>query len=170
MAKVTRSMITKFNEFQSAWEKDSGKPENTILYYIIAALNLEKNRKTAEAMMTIVITKNDCREDGSSPSGLKLGNRAKYFVEQFLESKHNARSYVGGTNENDYDIDWDKLTLTIVRKQDHMGGVKIFVQSGGRDNPVPCQLKENNKGQWKLTEYSSFCMDVKPSKSSEGDF
>lgn len=163
-------MITKFDEFQSSWEKDAKEPENTILYYLIAALNLEKNQKTAEAMMSVVITKDDLREDGSSPSGYKLGNRAGYFVEQFLESKNNARSYVGGTNENDYSIDWEKLTLTIIKKQDYMGGVKIFVHSGGRDNPVPCQLKKNNKGQWKLTEYSSFCMGVKPTKSSEGDF
>ncbi len=170
MTKVIRSMITDFKKFKAAWEEDAEKPENTILYYLIAALNLEKKRDIAEDMMTVVITKNDCVEDGRSPTGLKLGNRATYFVEQFLESRNNARSYVGGTNENNYEIDWDKLTLTIVKKQDHQGGYKFFVESGGRDNPVPCQLKKNKHGQWKLTEYSSFCMDVKKPRSEVDDF
>ncbi|MBD3406517.1 MAG: hypothetical protein GF411_10425 [Candidatus Lokiarchaeota archaeon] len=170
MGKVTKSMITDFDEFKKSWEKDAGKPENTILYYLIAALNLEKDKDTAEDMMTVVLTKNDLREDGSSPTGFKLGNRASYFVGQFLESKNNARSYVGGTNENNYEIDWNNLALTVVRKLDHQGGLKFFIHSGGRDNPVPCQLKKNKHGQWKLTEYSSFCMDVKPPQSEVDDF
>ena len=45
MAKITKPMITSFSKFQSAWEKDAGKPENTIMYYLIAALNIEKDPK-----------------------------------------------------------------------------------------------------------------------------
>ena len=61
--------------------------------------------------------------------------------------------------------------LTLARKKSKHGkGVKIFVESGGRDNPVPCQLQQNSSGQWKLTEYSSFCMDVRPTATEEGDF
>ena len=167
---VTMPMITSFMKFQDAWEKDAGKPENTIMYYLIAALNLEKDRDTAENMMTALISKRHCLEDKKSPTGLKLGKSAKYYVTQFLECKNNARSYVGGTNENDYRIDKKALKLTIVRQLEHGKGLKFFVHSGGRDNPVPCQLMKNSSGQWKLTEYSSFCMDVKKPKSEEGDF
>ena len=60
--------------------------------------------------------------------------------------------------------------MKIVRTVDHGKGIKMFVHSGGRDNPVPCQLMKNSSGEWKLTEYSSFCMDVKKPKSEEGDF
>ena len=171
MAKtVKKPLITSFKKFKSAWEKDAGKPENSIMYYLIAALNLEKSKELGAAMMTVVISKKHCSEDSSSPSGLKLGLSAKYFVGQFLESKNNARSYVGGTNKNDYKIDKKALRLKIVRTVDHGKGLKMFVHSGGRDNPVPCQLMKNSSGEWKLTEYSSFCMDVKKPKSEEGDF
>ena len=66
MAKVSGNMITSFKTFKSEWEKDARKPENSILYYLIAALNIEKDPELAEAMMTVVVSKNDCLEDGGS--------------------------------------------------------------------------------------------------------
>ena len=163
-------MITDYKEFKAAWEKDAGKPENTIVYYLIAALNIPKKKDVAEAMMTLVISKKDCLEDGKSPSGLKLGRNAKYFFNHFIENPNSAPSYLGGTYKNSYKIEKSKLKLTVVRETTQGKALKIFVESGGRDNPVPCQLQKNSSGQWKLTEYSSFCMDVRPTVEEEGDF
>ena len=168
--KITKEMITSFPKFKTAWEKDASKPENTIMYYIIAALNIEKDPKLAEAMMTIVVSKKDCLEDGSSPSGLKLGKSAKYYIGQFKQNKNIARSYVGGTNANNYKINNKVLTMTIVSKQDIGKSVKIFIQSGGKDMATPLQLAQNNEGQWKLTNYSSVCTGVKKTVEEEGDF
>ncbi len=60
--------------------------------------------------------------------------------------------------------------MTVVKKQDHGKGLKIFIQSGGKDNATPLQLRKNNSGQWKLTEYSSVCTGVKKTPQEEGDF
>ena len=61
MAKTVKMpMITSFKKFKDSWEKDAGSPEKTIMYYLIAALNLEKDRDTAEDMMTVVISKKHC--------------------------------------------------------------------------------------------------------------
>jgi hypothetical protein len=170
MAKVTKSMITSFSKFKSAWEKDAGKPENAIMYYLIAALNIEKDLQLADAMMTVVVSKNDCLEDSESHSGLKLGRSAKYFVGQFKKNKNIARSYVGGTPQNGYNIDKDNLTMTVTKKQEHGKGLKIFIDSGGKDMDTPVQLRQNNAGQWKLTEYSSICTGVRKTSEEEGDF
>jgi hypothetical protein len=167
---VTKAMITDFKKFKAAWEKDAGKPENTIIYYLIAALNIPKKKDVAEDMMTLIVSKKHCIKDSKSPTGLKLGKSAKYYLNHFVENPTSAPSYLGGTWKNNYKIDKSKLKLTIVRESKQGKGVKIFVESGGRDNPVPCQLQENSKGQWKLTEYSSFCMDVRPTAEEEGDF
>ena len=170
MGKVTKPMITSFSKFKSAWEKDAGKPENSIMYYLIAALNIEKDPKLAEAMMTVVVSKKDCLEDGSSPSGLKLRPSADYYIGQFKGNKNIARSYVGGTNTNNYKYSKSDLTMTVVRKEDQSKGVKIFIQSGGKDMPTPVYLAKNNDGQWKLTNYSSICTGVKKTVQEEGDF
>jgi hypothetical protein len=168
--KITKEMITSFSKFRSAWEKDADKPENTIIYYIIAALNVERDPRLADAMMSLVVSKNDCIEDGGSPSGLKLGRSAGYYIGQFQQNKNIARSYVGGTPENGYKINNSLLTMTVVSKQDAGKGVKIFIQSGGKDMTTPVQLAKNNNGQWKLTNYSSICTGVKKTSQEEGDF
>ncbi|TFG31086.1 hypothetical protein EU527_13300 [Candidatus Thorarchaeota archaeon] len=170
MGKVTKSMITSFSKFKSEWEKDASKPENTIMYYLIAALNVEKDPKLADAMMTVVVSKRDCIEDGSSPSGLKLGRSASYYIGQFQGNKNIARSYVGGTNTNNYKIDNKALTMTVVSKQEQPKGVKIFIQSGGKDMATPVTVAKNNEGQWKLTNFSSICTGVKKTVKEEGDF
>ena len=163
-------MITDFKKFKSAWEKDAGKPENTIMYYLIAALNIEKDPKLADAMMTILVHKDHCLDDKKSPSGLKLGRSAKYFIGQFKKNPRIAASYVGGTPDNGYKYKKSELVMTVVKKQDYQKGYKIFIQSAGKDNPTPLQVRENRDGQWKLIEYSSVCTGVKKATSEVGDF
>jgi len=170
MTKVTKKMITSFSKFKTDWEKDADKPENTIIYYLIAALNIEKDPDLADAMMTVVVSKKDCLEDGGSPSGLKLGRSAKYFVGQFKKNKNIARSYVGGTYTNGYKFDKDNLVMTVTKKQEHGKGLKIFIDSGGKDLDTPVQLAVNSDGQWKLIEYSSICTGVRKTVEEEGDF
>ncbi len=170
MTKVTKKMITSFSKFKSEWENDADKPENTIMYYLIAALNVEKDPDLADAMMTIVVSKKDTIEDSGSPSGLKLGRSAKYFIGQFKQNKNIARSYVGGTPQNGYKINNDQLTMNVTKKQEHGKGLKIFIDSGGKDMDTPVQLALNSSGQWKLTEYSSICTGVRKTVEEEGDF
>jgi len=170
MTKITKPMITSFSKLKSAWEKDAGKPENTIMYYVIAALNIEKDPKLANAMMTVVVSKKDSLEDGGSPSGYKLGRSAKYFIGQFKKNKNIARSYVGGTPQNGYKFTKSKLTMTVTKKQDHGKGLKIFIDSGGKDLDTPVRVSKNSSGQWKLTEYSSVSTGVRKTVEEEGDF
>lgn len=170
MAKITKPMITSFSKFKSEWEKDAGKPENTIMYYLIAALNIEKDADLGEAMMTVVVSKRDCMESGGSPSGFKLRPSAKYFIGQFKRNPNIARSYVGGTYKNGYKYDKNNLTMTVVKKQEHGKGLKIFIDSGGKDMDTPVQLQQNNSGQWKLIEFSSIATGVRKTIEEEGDF
>ncbi len=170
MIKVTKKMITSFSKFKTEWENDADKPENSIMYYLIAALNVEKDPDLADAMMTVLVSKKDCIEDSESPSGLKLGRSAKYFIGQFKQNKNIARSYVGGTPQNGYKINNDQLTMTVTKKQEHGKGLKIFIDSGGKDMDTPVQLALNSSGQWKLTEYSSICTGVRKTVEEEGDF
>ncbi|MFW9768212.1 MAG: DUF6935 domain-containing protein [Candidatus Thorarchaeota archaeon] len=170
MVTITKPMITSFSKFKSAWEKDAGKPENTIMFYLIAALNVEKDPDLGEAMMTVVVSKRDCMESGDSPSGFKLRPSAKYFVGQFKRNPNIARSYVGGTYKNGYKYDKNNLTMTIVSKKEHGKGLKIFIDSGGKDLDTPVQVAQNSSGQWKMIEFSSIATGVRKTVEEEGDF
>ncbi|MFW9799937.1 MAG: DUF6935 domain-containing protein, partial [Candidatus Thorarchaeota archaeon] len=103
--KVTKTMITDFEKFKSAWEKDAGNPYDSIMYYVIAALNIENDPNVADAMMTVVVSKRDSMESNRSPSGLKLGKSAKYYIGQFQEDKNIARSYLGANWKDNYSFE-----------------------------------------------------------------
>lgn len=169
---VTKSAINDFSKFKSSWERDASDRHESIMYYMIAALNIERDKNLADAMMTVVVSKKDSLEDGSSPSGLKLNPRgAGYYVNQFAKNKNIARSYVGGTPENNYEIDSSRLEMKVVREQElGKDKFKVFIDCGGADSPRPVQVARNKSGQWKLIEYSSLCVGVKKSADEEGDF
>ncbi|MHA2142929.1 MAG: DUF6935 domain-containing protein [Candidatus Thorarchaeota archaeon] len=169
--KVTKSMIANFNKFKAAWEKDASDPYDSIIYYVIAALNIEKDPKLADAMMTVVVSKRDSMESTSSSSGLKLGKSSAYYIGQFQEDKNIARSYVGANWQEDYKFDKSNLTMTVTRDQEVDDKTrKIFILSGGADSPRPVTVKQNKHGQWKLTSYGSLCVGVRKPASEVDDF
>ncbi|MHA2020704.1 MAG: DUF6935 domain-containing protein [Candidatus Thorarchaeota archaeon] len=169
--KVKKSIITNFKKFKDAWEKDASDPLGSIMYYVIAALNVEKDPKLADAMMTVVVSKKQCMESSKSPSGLKLGKTARYYIEQFQDDKNIARSYVGADWESDYKFDKNNLTMTVTRDDEVDEKTrKIFILSGGADSARPVTVKRNKHGQWKLTNYGSLCVGVRKPASEVDDF
>ena len=163
-------MIHDLDEFNAKWEQESSDPYNVIMLYLIAALQVEKNPMIAENMMTIIVSKKDCLEDNMSPTKLRLGHSAKYFLTRFQENSNIARSYVGGSPENDYHIDESLLEMKVVREEVINERLKVFIKSGGKDFLTPVQVQKNRYDQWKLVEYSSICTGVKKPSSKENDF
>ncbi len=172
MAKtVKKPMITNFKKFKEAWEKDAGDPYDSIFYYIIAALNIEKDADLADAMMTVVVSKRDAMESSKSPSGLKLGKSSRYYIGQFQEDKNIARSYMGADWKSDYKFDKNNMVMTVVKDQKVDDKThKVFIHSGGADSPRPATVKKNKEGQWKLTSYGSLCVGVRKPASEVDDF
>jgi len=169
--KFTMPLIRNYEKFKASWKKNAAKPEQTILHYLNAALLAEENPKLADAMMSLIVSKNECYDDSSSPSGLKLGRSAKYMLGQIQKNSNIARSYVGGSPDNNYEYDENRLTMTVVRRQNLADKKKkIFIDSAGKDFDTPTQLAKNKHGQWKLIEFSSIATGVQKPKSEEGDF
>ncbi len=172
---IKGKMITDFDKFKTAWEKDAGEPENTIFYYLIGLLNIERDEKIANAMMSILVHKDRTLQDSMSPSGLKLGRGQRYFLMHTRDYPDVPRSYVGGTPENDYEIDEKALKMTLLkidplRRKRGPPSVKLWIKSAGKDNPTPTQLSKNKHGQWKIIECSSIITGVRPSDDEVEDF
>ena len=172
---VTGKMITSFEKFQAAWEKDAGEPENTIFYYIIALLNIERDEKIAAAMMSILVHKDRTKEDLMSPSGRGLLRTHAYFLFRTKEQPDVPRSYLGGTPENDYEIDEKALKMTVlkIQKTKPKRGplqAKVTIKSAVKDFPTPTSLAQNKHGQWKILECSSIITGVRESVHEEEDF
>ena len=85
-----------------------------------------------------------------------LSGMDKQFIsDRFMDKDYVPRSYfAGATPENDYR---PSMPLTVsVSENPHsyeaQGYAKLFIPSGGADNPRPVQLREAKDGKWYLWE------------------
>jgi len=73
--------------------------------------------------------------------------------------------FVGTSPENDYRIDEGNLQLDITTNpysgDPSSGKFKVFVRSSGADSARPVQLQRNNKGIWKVKEFTSLIVGIR---------
>lgn len=83
-----------------------------------------------------------------------------------------ARSYVAGaTPSNNYKINRKSIGIKFRTQDKYVGEIekgtyKVFVWSGGADTARPVTLKRNSKGLWKVHEFSSLTVGIRPPKGS----
>ncbi|MEX2684015.1 MAG: hypothetical protein Q6373_020760 [Candidatus Sigynarchaeota archaeon] len=159
-----------FDEFKKLWEKEGKNEAGAIKCLLIAVLEtFKENNPDGKKMWGMVLPK-----DQLTPQG-EPGTQHKIAMNQFGQTVPGtdfkggiAASYLGGTPANKYKPDYKaSITLLPSSKRGEKDS-KVFVQSGGKDNPSPVQLRKNDEGYWKIFEYSSLYTGVKPIKS--GDF
>ena len=165
-----KTFIRTFKDFKAEFEEKGIDPRGTILYYLVAALEYALgNQKDGEAMATLTMPKDFSKEDKKSPSGLKFLRTEKYYLDQIAQNPAIIGSYLGGTPSNGYTIDTNKLTISIIEQEIGEDEAKIIIQSAGKQNPTPIQLKKNVQGIWKIFRgTSSIATGVK--MKSDKDF
>ncbi|MHA1732599.1 MAG: DUF6935 domain-containing protein [Promethearchaeota archaeon] len=141
----------KLDEFKEKYEADGKTPEGAIRLLLVAALETVKEKNPdGKAMWSVVLPKNKAPE--------------RFAIEQFSKKIKGtdfpgatAASYLGGTPENKYaKYKYDAaLKVTEKREMTSPKDLKVWVKSGGKDNPSPVRVKQNKDGYWKIFEYSS---------------
>ncbi|MBN2150471.1 MAG: hypothetical protein JW839_03390 [Candidatus Lokiarchaeota archaeon] len=159
-----------YDEFKKMWDKEGKTEAGAIKCLLVAVLEtFKENNADGKRMWGLVLPK-----DQLTPKG-EPGSQHKTALSQFEKTVPGtdfkggiAASYLGGTPANKYKSDYKaSITLLPSSKRGEKES-KVFVQSGGKDNPSPVQLRKNDEGYWKIFEYSSLYTGVKPIKS--GDF
>ncbi len=146
--------------------------KNAIKYLVDCLYVYQQGDDSALGYMGYVLSKSFCTKDNSSPSGFKTSRRYESLIKALHDKKNTVLSTMGGTWQKDYkDVDPDKYNIKFTKEQKKSGGLKIFIDAGGRDIDFPVTVKKNNKGQWKVTDgFSSMLMDVRKPQSEVGDF
>ena len=167
------------NWFQQRFQQDGRDPRGTVQMLVEALLMVERDETMASWMLATVLSKKSLSPDASTPGGFKLAPSDQTLYR--LRSKPNiARSLVGGTTAGDY-LDFDHQnpraeldTAYSAARQGidypQPGQAKFFVRCGGADTPRPVTLARNNAGLWKVIEFSSLTVGVRPTAAAAGDF
>ncbi|MEI6503991.1 MAG: hypothetical protein WCP21_23510, partial [Armatimonadota bacterium] len=102
-------------------------------------------------------------------------NNHRMLLERMESMPHIYRSYAAGaTPDNAYQMDPQSYELVFSGEvnlkpyADKAEGefAKLFVRSGGADAPRSLTLQRNNAGQYKVYEFSSLNLDIRPVKAA----
>jgi hypothetical protein len=157
-------------QFEALWASEGKTPEGSVRCLLIAALEtVKENNREGRKMWGMVLPKNYVDGKGEPDQTQRLA------IDQFSRQVKGtsfkggiAASYLGGTPENGYTYSYGNK-VEVDARQSRIGDeeAKLFVRSGGKDNPSPVILKKNKDGYWKIFEYSSLFTGVKPIKSND---
>ncbi|NMC03892.1 MAG: hypothetical protein GYA24_01710 [Candidatus Lokiarchaeota archaeon] len=170
--KVNGPLVSDFEEFKAQWEAKASDPEQSVFYFLMAAYHYAQGDKDkGEWMATLILPKTHLLPDNRSPTGFKLNFMGDgYFMEHMAESPRIVNSYLGGSPENNYEIDTNNLVMHIVSEGSNAESVTIHIQSAGKDFSSPCNLRKNNSGQYKLFQIGSIATGVQKTEQEKGDF
>ncbi|MHA1679783.1 MAG: DUF6935 domain-containing protein [Promethearchaeota archaeon] len=169
--KVTGSVIKDFDEYKTYWEEHASDPIETVKCFINAAYVHLSDKKIGEAMVTILTPTTYLLKNMMSPSGYKLNmNSEGYLLMHMAENPNIVKSYMGGTDENNYEIDEDKFVMQVVGLGVSDREATVIIQSGGKHFNSPVNLRRNNKDQWKLFNISNIATGVRVTEDEKYDF
>ena len=162
------------NDLEKNADKANESKQSVIKYLVDCLYVYQQGDDDALGYFGYVLSKSFCNEDSSSPSGFTPTKRYESMIKRVREAKNTncVLSTMGGSWEEDYkDVDPDDYDINFGKETKSGKNTKKFIKAGGRDNPFPVDIRENNKGQWKIMGgLSTMCMDVRRPKSEEGDF
>ncbi len=169
----------RFGDFQSRFESSGTDPVEVIKLLVEAMLTLADDPDLGKQMMALVMSKRDLDQTPGTLSGYSL-RRTNQVPQRLQRDANIARSYAGGTYQNDYrdcdpanpQIEIDTVYSAQRQGVDYPeeGKAKFFVKSGGADTPRPVVLARNRAGYWKVTEMSSLTLGVRPPAGAADDF
>ncbi|MGN1126260.1 MAG: DUF6935 domain-containing protein [Ruminococcus sp.] len=98
------------------------------------------------------------------------GSDKQFITDRFRDKDYVPRSYfAGATPSNDYQPT-SPYTVEVRENQYTYsvdGIAKLFIPSGGADDPRPIQLRKAKDGKWYLWEYSSILLGIRQPESSD---
>ncbi len=97
------------------------------------------------------------------PSDWESNQAYQRFIKRIKKETHIFRSYCKGTSAaNNYKVDLNKCELTIVKvKKDGDKYRVVSLKSTGADSARSITLQQDDKGQWKVSTFSSIYLGVK---------
>ena len=97
------------------------------------------------------------------------GSDKSFIADRFRDKDYVPRSYfAGATPSNDYQP-VAPYTISVSENRysyDEQGLAKLFIKSGGADDPRPIKLRKAKDGKWYLWEYSSILLGIRQPESS----
>lgn len=166
---------TTIDDFLTLRDKTAQTPEGGAAVYIVAMQMYTQNKTTgmqaliiASHSQLLVESSKEASYKGYFPTPGYDNDIRNYFGPK----PYIARSYFDGTKpETGYQLP-KSLSMTFTRNtysEMDNGDIKVFVKCSGASSPRPITLRKNDKGIWKVINYSSLFVGTIPPANGKGD-
>ncbi len=145
-------------------------PEGGLACFIIALKHFAEGHPQGLEMLVITRAHEDLVTSTASGNykGYTLGTNELYFTRnQLSKQPYLPMSYFNGaTPQNNYVLNERQLSFSFSTNSYsgdiESGRIKVFVDCSGASSPRPATLVKNDKGIWKVKEYSSLIVGIQP--------
>ena len=155
---VFNSLPETYEQFISLPQASLSTPFQTAAMTVLAFCFYPKDRELCYRMIDFL--------RGPRPMN---GSDKQFIADRFRDKDYVPRSYfAGATPSNDYQ---PVAPYTVELRENQYtysvdGMAKLFIPSGGADDPRPIQLRKAKYGKWYLWEYSSILLGIRQPESS----
>ena len=166
MKKITISSIpTSIEDFIVLRNEIAISPEGGAAIFLLAMKLYVENSEFGNQSIIAAVDRDKLTE-GDVYKGFQLMNSAKsLFESQLKKNILIPNSYIAGaTPENNYVVNLPYVYEFSVNKysgNEADGNIKLFVRSFGADSDRPIHLQKNNRGLWKVSNWSSVIVGIK---------
>lgn len=171
-AQITQSIAkvpTTIEDFVELRNQLASTPEGGAATFVVAMMMYTENETLGMQAFTVVLDQNNLVEGGTK--SVYMGYSPSLGVQQDIRNyygkhkDHLANSYIVGTSHTDnYKLSSAPYKMAFTRNrytEQTDGSMRIFIKCNGADTPRPITLKKNNRGIWKVTNYSSLFVGVR---------
>jgi hypothetical protein len=171
-AQITQSIAkipTTIEDFVELRNQLASTPEGGATTFVVAMMMYTENETLGMQAFTVVLDQNNLVEGGAKSvyMGFSPSPRVQHDIRNYYGKykDHLANSYIVGTSHTDnYKLSSAPYKMEFTRNrytEQTDGSMRIFIKCNGADSPRPITLKKNNRGIWKVTNYSSLFVGVR---------
>ncbi len=151
-------------EFVQMRNKIATTPEGGAAMFLIGMKLYTKNPELAKKCFVTIVDRNLLRK-GNTYKGYQLLNSDLSLIKSQLGNNKNLpNSYIKGATPDkhykanlpyEYEFSTNPYSGTV-----ESGNIKLFVKCSGAASPRPMTMKKNNRGIWKISNWSSVLVGI----------
>lgn len=162
------SIPSTIEEFVAMRDQVAVTPSGGTAMFVVAMMNYTKDEALGLQCFTAILVNDGStlKDDPKGYGGKSPASSAMYLIGMLKKAPYVPNSYINGTTVDDgYALPAAPYSITLSTNKYSMqniekGECKVFVATTGGNMPRPVTLVMNNKGIWKVKEFSSLVVGL----------
>lgn len=164
-------------DFQNLRDQHGNTPSGAAALFATALIVYAENQQAGLPMLILMLVNDNTLMQTASANrgyrGFDLTANTRFLTDRVIPAPWVPRSYVQGTSPvSHYTLPSGPLRFSFTTNNYTVISpteLRMFIASTGADTPRPLRLKRNSAGLWKVAEFSSLVVGVRPPEKPDTD-